>query len=736
MADGFRYSLTRVCLRTGSLTLPLKLLGVFPERGEVTAIDSAKGAEFTLQVDGRQVRGLDDFYLEHQLTPSDDILIELSSEGRFSFLPAKRQRRDGPSDSEKRASSLIEEVLAAGVPLSEGEIRTLHPKLAMGLDLRATLSADPRLAIVQGRWQSRIAAEQARQEQHRRASERSQLSYSELEALDARPAAAGGPSGPPAASERPAVSPPRMSTDASPATQPASEVPKKPPAPDPEAIKASLRESARLRAAVEAAAAAPSRSEGGEIVESPAAREERIRNMVEADELKETVAEVSGDVDPLDFARKRTREQLAAHAYDDVLADARRQREARAAEKRSVQGSTGADTFAWDQPLVRRLRFPWSWWRGEANEEASSDIRPNQDPLRLDRLGEPQPVARVEARDASRVNPAPSSAFMREEGATGVLPPGDPVATKRAREMFMALGYRVEGLAHGQLMLHADYGRRFERVLIHVLPDGERLEWGVLLNRRRESSANFLAVVGDDRDLVKQTASAELAKATLWSWSGLQRVVDLAQSMPLSPFDLRGHFERDGLFEYGLDRFERHVARRLQERGALSAVLERLAQMRPPSIFMLEDVASEANLPRDQALRALEHLAAAPWQLVSRVDSGEFCLLYRAADALQGMADYVDSMRARLPGQQPDVLRGLPADVDPIEAEELVVTDVAAFEQGGPPTLQGAPDARDAKGEPAGGTAPVQAEALLPVARRQGVEQPLLIPEFAKRSES
>jgi hypothetical protein len=111
-------------------------------------------------------------------------------------------------------------------------------------------------------------------------------------------------------------------------------------------------------------------------------------------------------------------------------------------------------------------------------------------------------------------------------------------------------------------------------------------------------------------------------------------VIELSATMPIGPFDLGPHFERDGLFEYGLDRFERTVAKRVQERGAFSAVLERLALMKAPAVFMLEDVAGSADVSREQALRVLERLADAPWHLVSRVDSGEFCVRYRVHDAL------------------------------------------------------------------------------------------------------
>jgi hypothetical protein len=270
------------------------------------------------------------------------------------------------------------------------------------------------------------------------------------------------------------------------------------------------------------------------------------------------------------------------------------------------------------------------------------------------------------------VSPAPRAGLFPSDAGlnSASLPPGDPAKTKRAREAFTTLGYRVEGLAHGQLMLHADFGRRFERILVHVLPDGQRLDWAALLARRRESGATHLAVVGDHRDLHRLVAPADLAKATLWSWAGLQRVIELSATMPIGPFDLGPHFERDGLFEYGLDRFERTVAKRVQERGAFSAVLERLALMKVPAVFMLEDVAGSADVPREQALRVLERLADAPWHLVSRVDSGEFCVRYRVQEALDQVGTYAASLRARLPERQRDRVRGLPDDVDPIEGSD------------------------------------------------------------------
>jgi len=661
MAEAYRYPLTRICLRTGSLTLPLNLLGVFPERGDVLALDPQKDVEFTLRVDGRRVLGLGPFFEAHELTVNDELHIRPQEDGRFAITAVLRPRRPDFTRPEV-VGRLLDELVEAGLPMSEAEIREMHGELPTGFPLRQALERDPRLMLREGRWQPRLPEAAP--------AEAPDLAAPSGRGAGERERAEGDPAGPAPRHgdrERESAARAERETAARAEREGAARAGSEP------AARTELEDGARARAEVEAA------------LEAQAAREAEIMALVEADELAQVVGSATAasgadigdllDAEQLDDARRRTRERLATHAEDDVQAAARRQRDERAARRRSERAGDDAESFSWDQPLVRRLRLPW----GRRREEPKEPIPEPQvtgDPLRLDRLGEPRPVDRSDP-PAPRVSPAPRAGlFPADAGLNSAsLPPGDPAKTKRAREAFTTLGYRVEGLAHGQLMLHADYGRRFERVLVHVLPDGQRLDWAALLARRRESGATHMAVVGDHRDLHRLVAPADLAKATLWSWAGLQRVIELAATMPIGPFDLAPHFERDGLFEYGLDRFERAVAKRVQERGAVSAVLERLALMKAPSIFMLEDVAGSADVPREQALRVLERLCDAPWHLVSRVDSGEFCLRYRVHDALDQMGAYTASLRVRLPERQRDVVRGLPDDVDPIEASDVAGDD-------------------------------------------------------------
>lgn len=258
----------------------------------------------------------------------------------------------------------------------------------------------------------------------------------------------------------------------------------------------------------------------------------------------------------------------------------------------------------------------------------------------------------------------------------GVLDDTDLVAldlSKRLRGVLEPLGFKLTPLGGGQLTIATDMGRRNYQVHAMLLPEGERLDWAALLSRRRSSNARYLAVIGDHRDLVRLVSPAELARATLWSWAALERLRVLHGTVPLTPVDLESHFERDGLFEAGLARFERGVTERVAERGATSQVLTRLAQLKAPSVFLLEELATDVGIGREAVLRILERLSEAPFQLVARVEQGEFLLRLPVATALSSLAAYADSLRERLPTRGRERVIGL----DDEDGQDAVLTPEA-----------------------------------------------------------
>lgn len=237
-------------------------------------------------------------------------------------------------------------------------------------------------------------------------------------------------------------------------------------------------------------------------------------------------------------------------------------------------------------------------------------------------------------------------------------PTGDSTLQSRTRAALETFGFRLEPRSFMQLLAHADLGRRKYSVLVQILAEGTRLDWTQLLTQKRELKATHLAVFGAHQDLLRLQSPARQAKATLWSWQGLERALDLVAAVPVSPFDLELHFARDGLFEEGLRRFERMIEKRVDGRGDFSTVLQRLAGLRAPSVFLLEDVIVDTDLTREQALGVLNLLAEAPFNLISRVDNGEFSIRQSVQENLVQLSHYALSLTERLPVRRTEQVRG------------------------------------------------------------------------------
>ncbi|MEJ2288702.1 MAG: hypothetical protein P8Y02_08670 [Deinococcales bacterium] len=144
MEQEYRYPLTRICLRNGALTLPRTMLGLFPEEGVVTAVDTRRDVEFELEATGpRTVAGLQEFFAAHDLDVNDELLIRPLEDGRFAFTPLPRARK--PDYARPGAiAALLDELAEAELAATEPEIRALYPDLPEDFDLTGLLEADGR----------------------------------------------------------------------------------------------------------------------------------------------------------------------------------------------------------------------------------------------------------------------------------------------------------------------------------------------------------------------------------------------------------------------------------------------------------------------------------------------------------------------------------------------------------------------------------------------------------------
>jgi hypothetical protein len=314
-----------------------------------------------------------------------------------------------------------------------------------------------------------------------------------------------------------------------------------------------------------------------------------------------------------------------------------------------------------DNVLAHDSRFAlekgrWGTSQAIANVEEKSDLQAPKAEAKQD-------LKAPEKNKRATVTPYPRGVMFPSEPASAPSAEKDVSQQHKAKDILAALGYRVESLSHGQMVAHADLGRKNYSVLIQLLLEGSTIDWAALLARKREISATYAAVFGDGLDLIKLSSPASLARATLWSWTGLERLQALNHSVLLSPYDLESHFERDGLFEHGMDRFEKTIDKRVAEKGAFSSILTRLAQMRAPVVFMLDEVIDE-DMNRESALKVLETMSQAPFHLVTKVDNGEFCLRNKVSEALLNFSDYALSLKSRLPQRRTERLQGLEGEVD------------------------------------------------------------------------
>ncbi|HKI59259.1 MAG TPA: hypothetical protein VKA00_08595 [Trueperaceae bacterium] len=575
MAEEYRYPLTRICLRNGALTLPRTMLGLFPEEGAITAVDTESGDEFQLAAAGpRTITGLGAFLDAHGLEVNDELLIRPLEDGRFGFTAQPRARKRDYARP-RAVTGLLDELAQAELAANESEVRALYPDLPQDFDLRGALEADGRFVYFEGRWHARAALERRIDDEQAR-----RIAAGRRPGQGRQPRA-GEAAAEPGVGEREATAEPEA-------------------APVVRSVRA------------EQAAAEPA---GGEPADPGLAGSGQV-----------TLEPVTLDPASVDLGTAEVRPLEAGETHQEAL---------------------------------------WrSTWQPPSFEDAGSAAAPGA------------------ATDADHRSSGPS---VRERRAPRTVFPGDAALSRedegedeaidlqhvgRARELLQAFGFRVEALGQGDLMAHAELGRRGYTVLVHVLAYGQRLDWAALLARRREVAARYLAVFGDRRDLNRLQSPAELARATLWSWEGLHRARTLGHSVPISPFDLQRHFEREGLFGHGLERFEGDVTELVAERGAFSEVLTSLAALRAPTVFLLEELAAEGTLSRDAVLKVLERLVEAPFHLVARVAQGEFCLRRPVADGLANLADYATSLRGRLPSRGRERLTGL-GEPELLQEDEL-----------------------------------------------------------------
>lgn len=95
MAKEYRYPLTRLCIRTGALTLPARLITLFPDEGTVLLRDNEHEVEVLASVpEARVVTGLAEYFSDLEVEVNDNLYLTPQTDGSFTMRLVKRPRRE------------------------------------------------------------------------------------------------------------------------------------------------------------------------------------------------------------------------------------------------------------------------------------------------------------------------------------------------------------------------------------------------------------------------------------------------------------------------------------------------------------------------------------------------------------------------------------------------------------------------------------------------------------------
>lgn len=94
MPKEYRYPLTRLCIRTGALTLPARLIALFPTEGTVLLRDVEHDVEVLAEIpEPRLVTGLAEYFADFEVEVNDDVFLTPQEDGSFMMRLHKRPRR-------------------------------------------------------------------------------------------------------------------------------------------------------------------------------------------------------------------------------------------------------------------------------------------------------------------------------------------------------------------------------------------------------------------------------------------------------------------------------------------------------------------------------------------------------------------------------------------------------------------------------------------------------------------
>ena len=272
---------------------------------------------------------------------------------------------------------------------------------------------------------------------------------------------------------------------------------------------------------------------------------------------------------------------------------------------------------------------------------AASAQQPTQAPATLE-LTTPSSLSPRAALTASvKTAPVPEKPVTAPEEA-----PATPVS--RAADVFARIGYNVQKM-DGGLLLETRLGRLGHKVAVGF----EGLGADAVLKSARVQGVKYLAVVAPKERIGLVNPVSPFGRVARVEFEALEALDALQTRFNITPLELEGYWNADGISEAALESLQENATSRLESKGVFSFVTLALKHFDAPCIVTPEDICAKlpgSGVTTGTVIEVLETLCKAPFSILSVVGLGEYHLKTPLEHGLTELSDYVSSLRMHLRG--------------------------------------------------------------------------------------
>lgn len=293
-------------------------------------------------------------------------------------------------------------------------------------------------------------------------------------------------------------------------------------------------------------------------------------------------------------------------------------------------------------PYPNGILYPQQQQGSTYPQQQGSPQQPTQVPATLEPAAQQSsPNPRAALMPPVKTAPVPEKSVVAPEEA-----PVTPVS--RAADVFARMGYNVQKL-EGGLLLETRLGRLGHQVAVGF----EGLGADAVLKSARVQGVKYLAVVAPKERIGLVNPVSPFGRVARVELEALEALDALQTRFNITPLELEGYWNADGISEAALESLQESATSRLESKGVFSFVTLSLKHFDAPCIVTPEDICAKlpgSGVTTGTVIEVLETLCKAPFGILSVVGLGEYHLKTPLERGLTELSDYVSSLRMHLRG--------------------------------------------------------------------------------------